>query len=501
MTVIDLVSYEDALATYDPVMGLEVHVELGTKTKMFCGCSTELGAAPNSQTCPTCLGLPGSLPVVNATGVESAVKIGLALNCEIAEWCRFARKNYFYPDMPKNFQTSQYDEPIAYNGYLDVQLVDGEIFRVEIERAHMEEDTGKSTHVGGATGRIHGASHSLLDYNRAGIPLIEIVTKPIVGAGGRAPEVAKAYVAELRELIKALQVSEARMEMGQMRCDVNLSLRPHGREKFGTRSETKNVNSLRSVERAVRFEVQRHAAVLNSGGTIVQETRHFHEEDGSTTSGRVKEEAEDYRYFPEPDLVPVAPSRQWVEELRAALPELPRVRRNRLREEWGLSEHDMQSILNAGAIGAIVATIDAGAPADQARKWWMGELARHANESATPLEELPITPEQVARVAELVAAGDLNDKLARQVIEGVLAGEGGPDAVVEQRGLKVVSDEGALGAAVDEAIASNAAIADKIRGGKVAAAGALVGAVMKATRGQADAARVRELILEKLGVG
>ncbi|MGS2590604.1 Asp-tRNA(Asn)/Glu-tRNA(Gln) amidotransferase subunit GatB [Streptomyces hebeiensis] len=501
MTVIDLVSYEDALATYDPVMGLEVHVELGTKTKMFCGCSTELGAAPNSQTCPTCLGLPGSLPVVNATGVESAVKIGLALNCEIADWCRFARKNYFYPDMPKNFQTSQYDEPIAYNGYLDVQLADGEIFRVEIERAHMEEDTGKSTHVGGATGRIHGASHSLLDYNRAGIPLIEIVTKPIVGAGGRAPEVAKAYVAELRELIKALQVSEARMEMGQMRCDVNLSLRPHGREEFGTRSETKNVNSLRSVERAVRFEVQRHAAVLNSGGTIVQETRHFHEEDGSTTSGRVKEEAEDYRYFPEPDLVPVAPSRQWVEELRAALPELPRVRRNRLREEWGLSEHDMQSILNAGAIGAIVATIDAGAPADQARKWWMGELARHANESATPLEELPITPEQVARVAELVAAGDLNDKLARQVIEGVLAGEGGPDAVVEQRGLKVVSDEGALGAAVDEAIASNAAIADKIRGGKVAAAGALVGAVMKATRGQADAARVRELILEKLGVG
>ncbi|WP_030749574.1 Asp-tRNA(Asn)/Glu-tRNA(Gln) amidotransferase subunit GatB [Streptomyces sp. NRRL F-5135] len=501
MSVVDLVSYEEALATYDPVMGLEVHVELGTKTKMFCGCSTELGAAPNSQTCPTCLGLPGSLPVVNATGVESAVKIGLALNCEIAEWCRFARKNYFYPDMPKNFQTSQYDEPIAYNGYLDVQLADGEIFRVEIERAHMEEDTGKSTHVGGATGRIHGASHSLLDYNRAGIPLIEIVTKPIVGAGGRAPEVAKAYVAELRELIKALQVSEARMEMGQMRCDVNLSLRPHGREKFGTRSETKNVNSLRSVERAVRFEVQRHAAVLNSGGTIVQETRHFHEEDGSTTSGRVKEEAEDYRYFPEPDLVPVAPSRQWVEELRAALPELPRVRRNRLREEWGLSEHDMQSILNAGAIGAIVATIDAGAPADQARKWWMGELARHANESATPLEELPITPEQVARVAELVAAGDLNDKLARQVIEGVLAGEGGPDAVVEQRGLKVVSDEGALGAAVDEAIASNAAIADKIRGGKVAAAGALVGAVMKATRGQADAARVRELILEKLGVG
>ncbi|OKJ19585.1 glutamyl-tRNA amidotransferase [Streptomyces sp. CB00316] len=500
MTVTDLVSYEDALASYDPVMGLEVHVELGTKTKMFCGCSTELKQDANSQTCPVCLGLPGALPVVNEIGVESAIKIGLALNCEIAEWCRFARKNYFYPDMPKNFQTSQYDEPIAFDGYLDVQLEDGEIFRVQIERAHMEEDTGKSTHVGGATGRIHGASHSLLDYNRAGIPLIEIVTKPIEGAGSRAPEVAKAYVAELRELIKALGVSEARMEMGQMRCDVNLSLRPHGREAFGTRSETKNVNSLRSVERAARFEIQRHAAVLSSGGTIVQETRHFHEEDGSTTAGRIKDNAEDYRYFPEPDLVPVAPARDWVEELRKGLPELPRLRRARLKEEWGVSEHDMQSILNAGAVDLIVATIEAGAPSDQARKWWMGELARNANETGRGLDELPITPEQVARVAALVAKGDLNDKLARQVIEGVLAGEGDPDTVVEKRGLKVVSDEGALSTAVDEAIAANAAIADKIRGGKVAAAGALVGAVMKATRGQADAARVRELILEKLGV-
>nr|WP_234019370.1 Asp-tRNA(Asn)/Glu-tRNA(Gln) amidotransferase subunit GatB [Streptomyces sp. Tu6071] len=481
-------------------MGLEVHVELGTRTKMFCGCSAAQGAEPNAQTCPTCLGLPGALPVVNAVGVESAIRIGLALNCSIAEWCRFARKNYFYPDMPKNFQTSQYDEPIAFDGYLDVQLEDGSVFRVEIERAHMEEDTGKSLHIGGATGRIHGASHSLLDYNRAGIPLIEIVTKPIEGAGKRAPEVARAYVAELREVIRSLGVSEARMDKGQMRCDVNLSLRPNGTTPLGTRSETKNVNSLRSVERAARYEIQRHAAVLSSGGTIVQETRHFHEEDGSTTSGRIKDNAEDYRYFPEPDLVPVAPPKEWVEELRGELPELPLARRNRLREEWGVGAHEMQSMLNAGALDPIVATIDAGAPADQARKWWMGELARNANESGRALDELPITPAQVARVTVLVAAGDLNDKLARQVIDGVLAGEGDPDTVVEKRGLKVVSDEGALGTAVDEAIAGNAAIADKIRAGKVAAAGALVGAVMKATRGQADAARVKQLILEKLGV-
>jgi aspartyl-tRNA(Asn)/glutamyl-tRNA(Gln) amidotransferase subunit B len=500
VSVIDLVPYEEALASYDPVMGLEVHVELGTKTKMFCGCATVPGAEPNTQVCPTCLGLPGSLPVVNAIGVESAIRIGLALNCEIAEWCRFARKNYFYPDMPKNFQTSQYDEPIAFNGYLDVELEDGEVFRVHIERAHMEEDTGKSTHVGGATGRIHGAEYSLLDYNRAGIPLIEIVTKPIEGAGDRAPEVARAYVAELRELIRALGVSEARMEMGQMRCDVNLSLMPKGATKFGTRSETKNVNSLRSVERAARFEIQRHAAVLNEGGTIVQETRHFHEDNGTTTSGRIKEEAEDYRYFPEPDLVPVAPAREWVEELRAELPELPRVRRQRLQQEWGISAAEMQSALNAGAIDLILATVDAGAPADQARKWWLGELARRSNEDGVELAALPITPAQVAKVSALVAEGKLNDKLARQVIEGVLAGEGEPDEVVAKRGLAVVSDDSALGDAIDAALAAQPDVADKIRSGKFAAAGALVGAVMKATRGQADAARVKELIFEKLGV-
>jgi aspartyl-tRNA(Asn)/glutamyl-tRNA(Gln) amidotransferase subunit B len=465
---------------------------------MFCGCPTEFGADPNTQVCPTCLGLPGAMPVVNAKAVESAIRIGLALNCDIADWCRFARKNYFYPDMPKNFQTSQYDEPIAFNGYLDVE-VDGEPFRVEIERAHMEEDTGKSLHVGGATGRIHGADYSLVDYNRAGIPLIEIVTKPILGTREKAPQIAKAYVAQLRELIVALGVSDARMDQGSIRADVNLSLAPKGQGTLGTRTETKNVNSLRSVERAVRYEMQRQAAVLLGGQSIVQETRHWHEDTGVTTSGREKSDAEDYRYFPEPDLVPVAPSREWVDELRGTLPEPPREKRGRLQAEWGFTDLEMRDTIGAGALGLVEETIAHGAAPQAARKWWLSEMARRANDSGVEIAELGVTPADVARVQALVDAGRVNDKLARQVFDGLLAGEGTPDEIVEARGLAIVSDDAALGAAVDNAIAANPDVADKIRDGKVAAAGALIGAVMKEMRGQADAGRVRELILEKLG--
>ena len=490
--------YQEAVAAYDPVLGLEVHVELNTTSKMFCGCSTAFGAEPNTQVCPVCLGLPGSLPVVNAKAVESAIRIGLALNCTIAEWCRFARKNYFYPDMPKNYQISQYDEPIAYDGWTEVVL-DGEIFRIGIERAHMEEDTGKSLHVGGATGRIHGADYSLLDYNRSGVPLIEIVTKPVEGTGAKAPEVARAYVTMLRDLLRALGVSDVRMEQGSLRCDANVSLRPVGTAPYGLRTETKNVNSLRSVERAMRYEITRQAAVLAAGGRVTQETRHWHEDSGTTTPGRNKETAEDYRYFPEPDLVPVAPSRDWVEELRATLPEPPAARLQRVSAEWGFSELEMRDVVSAGAVNAIEATVAAGASPQSARKWWLTEVARRANEAGVDLEDVGVTPQQVAEIQALVEKGTINDKLARQVFDGVIGGEGSPAEIVAARQLAIVSDEGALAAAVDEAINANPDIVDKIKNGKVQAAGALIGSVMKQMRGQADAARVRELILEKLG--
>ncbi len=493
------VPYAEALVEFEPVIGLETHVELGTASKMFCGCATAFGAEPNTQTCPVCLGLPGALPVVNAKAIESTVRIGLALHCDIAIWCRFARKNYFYPDMPKNFQTSQYDEPLCTDGYLDVDVA-GTNVRVPIERVHLEEDTGKSLHVGGATGRIHGASHSLVDYNRAGIPLVEIVTKPVVGTGVQPAEVAKAYVTELRDLLRGLDVSDVRMEQGSMRCDVNVSLNRPGQE-WGTRSETKNVNSLRSVERAVRSEVERQAARLRAGERIVQETRHFSEATGTSSPGRSKEEATDYRYFPEPDLVPVAPDPAWVQALREALPEPPSVRRRQLVAQLGLSALDSQAMVNAGVLDLVLATVQAGAPAAEARNWWLGPLAQAANTAGVEPAELAVTPVQVARIVALVAEGTLTAGLARQVAAGVLAGEGGPDEVVRERGLAVVSDEATLTEAVEAAIAVQPGAADKVRAGKVQAVGALVGAVMKATRGQADASVVSRLLLERLGAG
>ena len=495
----ELMDYDEAARRFDPVLGIEVHVELGTTTKMFDAAPNAFGGDPNTYVTPVSLGLPGSLPVVNHKAVEYAIKIGLALNCEIAEYCRFARKNYFYPDLTKAFQTSQSDEPIAHDGYVDVELEDGTMFRVQIERAHMEEDAGKNTHIGGADGRIQGADHSLVDYNRAGVPLVEIVTRPIEGAGERAPEVAAAYVQALRDIFRALDVSEARMERGNVRADINVSLRPTPESPLGTRTETKNVNSFRGIASAVRYEMQRQAQILADGGTILQETRHYHEEDGSTSSGREKSDSEDYRYFPEPDLVPIRPDRAWVEELRASLPELPVAKRRRLRSEWGYADMEMRDVINAGALELIEATVAAGCDPASARKWWMGEISRRAKEREVSLDEAGVSPAQVAELQGLIDSGRINDKQARQALEGVLAGEGDPTQVVEARGLEVVSDDGALTAAVQEALDAHPDIVAKIKGGKVQAAGALVGAVMKATRGQADAARVRELIMEMVG--
>lgn len=493
--------FDQAIAKYEPTLGLEVHVELNTKSKMFCGCATEFGAEPNTQTCPVCLGLPGSLPVVNKRAIESTILIGLALNCSIAPFSRFARKNYFYPDMPKNFQTSQYDEPICVNGYLDVDVETdsgNKTFRVEIERVHMEEDTGKSLHVGGSTGRIHGAEYSLLDYNRAGIPLVEIVTKIVPNTGKYAPEVAKAYVASLRDILRGLKVSDVKMEQGSLRCDVNLSLSPTGSGKLGTRSETKNVNSLRSVERAVTGEIIRQSNRLEAGERIIQETRHFLEESGQTRPGRSKEKAEDYRYFPEPDLVPVVPDAKWIEELRKQLPEKPADRRKRLQLAWSVPDKEMAAMVNAELLDTVEATVLLGSDPTKARSWWLGEISRIANDRAVSPTEL-ISVKDVAQIIELISSGELTDKLARQVVEGVIAGEGSPSEVITKRGLKVVSDDSQLMSAIEAAIAAAPETAERVRGGNIPAAGALIGAVMKSTGGQADAAKVRELLLKHLG--
>jgi aspartyl-tRNA(Asn)/glutamyl-tRNA(Gln) amidotransferase subunit B len=487
-------TYDELLAEWEPVVGLETHVELGTASKMFCGCAAAFGAEPNTQICPTCLGLPGSLPVVNAAAVELTVRIGLALNCSIAPWCRFARKNYFYPDMPKNFQTSQYDEPLCTDGWLGVD-VDGVTHRVGIERVHMEEDTGTSRHVGSADGRITGASHSLLDYNRAGIPLVEIVTRPDV----REATVARAYVTELREVLRSLGASEARMEHGQLRCDANVSVRRRGDTTLGTRTETKNVNSLRSVERAVRSEVERQVALVVAGGRIRQETRHFDETSGTTSPGRSKEEATDYRYFPEPDLVPLALDAAYVESVRESLPETPAQRRARLVTDFGYGELEVAQMSAAGVLDLVQETIAAGAEPAEARNYWMNQLTALGNERGVDPRDLGVSAADVARIVELVREGELTAKLAGVVLTAVADGEGAPDEVVEARGLRVVSDTGELQRLVDEAIAANADAADSVRAGRVAAAGQLVGAVMKASGGKADAKAVRELVLRILG--
>lgn len=492
---------DKALELFEPVLGFEVHVELSTATKMFSDAPNPAAVDdavvdPNTLITPLCLGLPGSLPVVNGTAVRYSISLGLALGCEIAPVSRFSRKNYFYPDLAKNYQISQYDEPIAFEGSVSVELDDGTLIDIPIERAHMEEDAGKLTHVGGATGRIQGAEYSLVDYNRAGVPLVEIVTKPIEGMEHRAGELGRAYVSTIRDMVRSLGISNARMERGNLRCDANVSLRPRGQKAYGTRTETKNVNSLRSIERAVTYEIQRQAAILAAGGTIIQETRHWHEDTGATSPGRPKSDADDYRYFPEPDLLPVEVSAELIAELRAALPEQPVEMRRRYKEDWGFSDIDFQAIVNASLMGEVAATVAAGVTPVAARKWWMGELSRIANERGVDAGTL-VAPEDVAALQRLVDDGRLTDTLARSVLGSMVDGKGTPEDIVAAEGLEVVSDDGALLAAIDEALLSQPDVLEKIRDGKVQAAGAVIGAVMQAMGGQADAARVRELVIER----
>lgn len=493
-----LMKYADAVAEFDPVIGLETHVELCTETKLFCPAHIEFAGQPNSQLTPVSLGLPGSLPVVNKTAIDFAIKLGLALHCDIAEWSQFARKNYFYPDMPRNYQISQYDKPLNGEGYLDVELEDGTIFRVPIERAHVEDDAGKNTHVGGSDGRIEGAEYSLVDYNRAGTPLIEIVTKPIEGAGGRAPEIAAAYMRTIRDIVRALGISHARMEQGNMRADVNVSLRKSPADALGTRSETKNVNSFKAIEKTIHYEIRRQAALLHDGGNVLQETRHWDESAQATAGGRVKSDADDYRYFPDPDLVMVHVTQEHIDKLREDMPEMPRERRARLQKEWNLSDLEMRDVINADALDLVEETVAKGSSAAGARKWWLGELSREANARGVSLADLPVTTQDVAEVEKLIADGKLNDKLARLTMQGVLASEGTPSEVVSAHGYEVVSDNSVLEKAVDEALAANPKIIEQVRGGNMKPIGAIIGAVMKATRGQADAKAVSQIVLDKI---
>ena len=483
---------------WETVIGLEVHVELGTATKLFCSCANAFGAEPNTSVCPVCLGLPGSLPVLNERAVEFALRVGEALHCRVPEQSIFHRKNYFYPDMPKNFQISQYDEPICVDGRLELPHHGA----VGIERAHLEEDTGKSTHVGGGGGRIHGADHSLVDYNRAGVPLMEIVSRPDI----RGPEQARAYVTELRAVLEAIGVSDVKMEEGSLRIDANISLRPAGADALGTKVEVKNMNSLRSLGRALEYEAQRQASVLASGERVRQETRHWDEDAGRTSPLRSKEEAFDYRYFPEPDLVPVAPGPEWRERVRAAVPELPAARRARLAADWGISDHDAGVLVAvAGLADYAEAAVAAGAPGREVTNWVTGDLLGAVKESGTALAEVTLRPEGLAELVALVTGGTLSRPLAKEVLAACLAGEGTPRQVVEARGLAQVSDESELAAVVDGVLADNPAEVDRYRTGeekdRKKLRGFFMGRVMAATNGRGNPQLLNRLLDERLAAG
>jgi len=473
---------------YETVIGIETHCELATATKMFCACPATFGAGPNTQVCPVCLGEPGSLPVVNGRAIEFATRIGLALNCRIAERSQFHRKNYFYPDMPKNYQISQYDEPLCVGGHLDVE-VDGELRRIGITRVHLEEDTGKSLHVG-ATGRIHGADYSLVDYNRAGIPLVEIVSEPDL----RSAEEARAYVEELRAVLLALGVSDAKLEEGSMRFDVNISLRPVGHAELGTKVELKNLNSLRSLYRAVGYEAERQRRVLADGGQLVQETRHWDEGHGRTEPMRSKEFATDYRYFPEPDLVPIQATADWVDGIRVTLPVLPAERRRRLAEATGLGPKEVGWLVRDPQVLAYFEQVATGRDPKVVAGWVMGELQRNLREFERAMADNPVGPERLSELLDLVAAGTVSATAAKDVLAEMFTSEAGPAAIVERKGLAQISDTGELETTVAAVVAASPDLAEKYRGGKQGVLGALVGQVMRETRGRANPQLVSELL-------
>jgi len=494
------VAEEVGARRYETVIGIETHCELGTTTKMFCACPTTFGAEPNTQVCPVCLGEPGSLPVANGRAVDYAARIGLALHCRIAERSQFHRKNYFYPDMPKNYQISQYDEPLCVDGWLDVD-VDGEVRRVGITRVHMEEDTGKSLHVG-ATGRIHGADYSLVDYNRAGIPLVEIVSEPDL----RSAEEARAYAEELRAVLLALGVSDAKLEEGSMRFDVNVSIRPVGQAEFGTKVELKNLNSLRSLYRAVDYEAERQRRVLAEGGKLTQETRHWDEGAGRTEPMRSKEFATDYRYFPEPDLVPIEATAGWVDGLRAELPELPAEQRARLAEATGLPAKEVSWLVRdpevLGYFQAVLAGPSGGGPGRDPKvvaSWVMGELQRDLREFGHTMTSNPVGPERLGELLDLLAAGTVSATAAKDVLAEMFSSEASPATIVERKGLAQISDTTELEAVVERVVAANPDLADKFRGGKRGVLGAMVGQVMRETRGRANPKLVSDLLERAIG--
>jgi aspartyl-tRNA(Asn)/glutamyl-tRNA(Gln) amidotransferase subunit B len=484
------------MAEWETVIGLECHVELSTRTKMFCGCRNEFGAEPNTLTCPVCLGHPGSLPVPNREAIARIVKVGVALGSHIAPRSLFHRKNYFYPDMPKNYQISQYDLPVCVGGELEVDLPDGSTSRVGITRVHMEEDTGKTVH-GSASGRIHEAESALIDYNRAGVPLVECVSEPDM----RSPEEAGAYLRELRALLEALDVSDVRMEEGSLRCDANVSVRPVGADALGVKVEIKNMNSVRSLERALAFEAARQIDALEAGEPLVQETRHWDEDSGTTKTMRSKEEAFDYRYFPEPDIPALEPDEAWIREIRRSLPELPRARRTRYVEELGLKPEVARVLVADGAAVALFeGAVELGAEPAASANWITQDLAGLRNEAvaADAAGDPTVGPRHIADLVALVADGTLSGAGAKKALEEAFRTGTSISAIVEARGLRQVSDAGELGAVVDRVIGENQDAAEKFRAGNESVIGFLVGQVMKASGGSANPTLAQELLRERL---